>query len=165
MDTPGFDPQRDLNDLERPLSRLRPASIGLSRERMLFEAGRASASAGRRRSAFAFTTAALSVAVVVLGGLLLHERSRRQALEVELAALPERPAPSRPGPSLSPPVLVASAVEASDSYLMLSRRIQAEGIEERRPSVAPSPEGRPLPDPNPPITPTRVRDAYPSLEF
>ena len=46
MDTTGFDRQDDLNALEAPLSALTPLSGGLSRDRMLFEAGRAAARAG-----------------------------------------------------------------------------------------------------------------------
>ena len=86
MDTTGFDPDGNLNELEEPLAALRPLTGNLSRDRMLFEAGRASALAVARRRFLMFSSAGM-VVLVGLGLSLVRERSRRQAFEVAFARL------------------------------------------------------------------------------
>ena len=104
MDPLEDDPEVPLSDLERRLEQWRPASGSLDRDRMLFDAGRASARAeswGRLGAALA---ASFALVAVGLGGLLVRERAHRHGLEVALAertrepALPELvipPAPAR----------------------------------------------------------------------
>ena len=74
-------PRDDLTDLERRLAALRPASGGLDRDRMLFDAGRASARAEGRARAWALSAAASALVAVGLGVGLARERSRALGLE------------------------------------------------------------------------------------
>ncbi|AGA27522.1 hypothetical protein [Singulisphaera acidiphila] len=163
MDTPGPDPQWEINDLERPLARLRPVSGALSRDRMLYEAGRASLAQNTTRDRFLIaTSASLLVALVGLGGLLVHERAQRHILEVTLAARGHEQTSPREEPvqpELLPPIEIVP-----NSYLALSRQIQPGGMDELRPMA----EGRRADDPAElpePIVPVRVRDARGTLNF
>ena len=88
MDSTGFNHQDGVieHELERPLTALEPLPGALNRDRMLFEAGRASAKAGAR--ARFLTLAAATVAVSIgLGLSLFSERSGRRALELAIADL------------------------------------------------------------------------------
>jgi hypothetical protein len=130
-------PQDDLTDLERRLTALRPTAQALDRDRMLFEAGRASARGEGR--AWVLSAAASALMVVGLGVALARERSRALGLERDLIAAGEVPA--------APPIAVTAAprepsppVEvAPDSYLALSRRALA-GLDDL-PAAPPHPPG------------------------
>jgi hypothetical protein len=160
MDTTGPGREQGLNDLERPLEGLRPASpAGLARDRMLFEAGRASAESRRRRWAAA---AALAAIAVGLGGLLAREREQRRGLEALLAERDRAPAlPAGVAPAAPDPVVVVAAVPP-DSYRALSLRISDGGLDE----LASSAPGLSRPGaPALPVAPLRVRDARGLLDF
>jgi hypothetical protein len=130
-------PQDDLTDLERRLAALRPTARGLDRDRMLFEAGRASARAEGR--IWVLSAAASALVVVGLGVALARERSRALGLERAVAAT----RPTSP-PITSPPV--APIEVAPDSYLALSRRALA-GLDDLpvTPSHPPGDLGPPAP--------------------
>ena len=135
MDPAEHGPRGDLNpaELGRRLSRLRPAAAGLDRDRMLYEAGRAAARADLRGRAWLASTAALALACAALGGLLARERGHRLDLERALAATrAAAPEPRRFDP---PPFLAARP--APDSYLALTRRALADGLDEPPPREAP----------------------------
>jgi hypothetical protein len=162
----------DLTALEHRLSAWRPAAGALDRDRMLYDAGRAAAGARPWRLA----TAALLLATLGLGGLLIHERrelarersllaqERRHRLEVE-TDLAARSWASRPTPAIAAAV---PATPAPDSYLALTSRL-AEGVAEapwpdagREPApVGPAPkssEPSPRPVPLRPVDIQRVLD-------
>jgi hypothetical protein len=80
MGPPSPFPRDELTELERRLSNWTPTATALDRDRMLFEAGRASARSGawgRPTTALAVGLAALAVA---LGGWAARERGQRRAL-------------------------------------------------------------------------------------
>jgi hypothetical protein len=118
----------DLTALERRLSAWRPCAGGLDRDRMLFDAGRASASAGGRP--WRLATAALLLATAGLGGLLAQqratlarERSHRLELETALAARIEATRPR----SYAPVTVEIPPIEppSPSSYLVLTARLAA----------------------------------------
>jgi hypothetical protein len=118
MEPPILDPDPTMNDPEHPLNALRPLAPALSRDRMLFEAGRATGRAQGRNRWFA-ATATLSTLIVALGGLLAREHTHRQSLERTLASRVTEHAPT---------VVVVASIppEASPySYLAMSRRAQS----------------------------------------
>ena len=78
----------ELTALETALAGLKPATGGLDRELLMFRAGQESAR--RRQWPWQSTTAALAVAVVVLGTLLLHRPTIHEIVQVEPV---ERPTP------------------------------------------------------------------------
>ncbi len=132
-------PRDDLTHFEQWLAALRPASGGLDRDRMLFEAGRASARAEGRARAWALTAAASVLVAVGLALGLARERSRRLDLERSLVAA------SRISPAIEPPSPPSPPIDvAPDSYLALSRRLVA-GLDDPRPAPE-VPVGRPAPD-------------------
>ncbi len=152
MDPLEDDPEAPLSDLERRMGRWRPASGSLDRDRMLFDAGRASArgeSWGRLVGALA---ACLALVALGLGGLLVRERGYRQGLEVALAERTREPAPREMVAPLPP-----FAEPAPDSYLALSRRILASGLEELPPTVSNAPRDEISERPEPTLTPLSVR--------
>jgi hypothetical protein len=107
MDAPLPD---DLNDLQRRLAGCRPAEAGLDADRMLFEAGRASAQPGRGRLLWPLSTACLAVLCIILAASLIHERAQRLALDrqVQPVPAPSVPAPAPPGSEpLSPAAYLA----------------------------------------------------------
>lgn len=148
-------PRDDLTDLEHRLAALRPSNGGLDRDRMLFDAGRASARAEGRARAWAFA-AASTVVAVGLGFGLARERSRALDLERALVAARE-PTPAPKATEL--PTGAAPAVEAApDSYLALSRRAFAV-LDDPPVASARRPIGPGLPAPERPLSPLRGRGA------
>lgn len=105
------------------LGRLRPATVGLdsARDRLLFEAGRASGRLQGRRVGLIWAAAAGLVVALGLGIPLARDRGRIASLEIALADRTREPVapppPSNPGRTL-PPI-------APDSYLALSRQLLA----------------------------------------
>ena len=130
MDSTGSDREADLNDLEEALAQLRPSSVALDRDRLIFEAGRAAGRAERRGWVGPATAAAFALVAIGLGGLWVRERVQRRGLEETIAGLDAR--------ALSPPrVQPATAVEAPsaqpgpNSYLVLTRHLTSGGMEAR----------------------------------
>jgi hypothetical protein len=122
-------PEINLSELERRLAAWRPASGGLDRDRMLYEAGRAAARADGRVQSWRLATAALVLLTVGLGGLLAHERSHRRALETSIA-IAARINPAQPAEEIaSSASRETSAIEpfAPDSYFALTSRL-ARGV-------------------------------------
>ncbi len=72
----------ELTALETALAGLKPAAPGLDRDRLMYQAGRASARGGRWL--WPGTTAALAAAVVVLGGLLAARPALREVVYLEM---------------------------------------------------------------------------------
>jgi hypothetical protein len=69
----------DLADLVASLSALAPAAAQLDRDRVLFRAGQAASSRGRREAALATLAGVMTLAVVVLGGALWRSAARPPA--------------------------------------------------------------------------------------
>ncbi len=125
----------DLTALERRLSAWRPAAGALDRDRMLYDAGRAAAGARSWRLA----AAALLIATLGLGGLLIHEKrelardrsllaqERAHRLEAE-TALAARAGASQPSAAI-PAATPAIGLPAPESYLVLTSRL-AQGVVE-----------------------------------
>jgi hypothetical protein len=146
METDIPDREPDLTALERRLAGWKPSATALDRDRMLYDAGRASA--GVR--AWRLATAVLLLASLALGGfatqqrarlgreqaLLAHERARRLELETALAAWTAAPRPSAADP---PPV----GAPAAGSYLALTARLAADGIDAPWPAAESEPAPRP----------------------
>ncbi|WZP00825.1 hypothetical protein EP7_002479 [Isosphaeraceae bacterium EP7] len=165
MEPSNFDPERDLSHLERPLEGLHPQAPALTRDRMLFEAGRATGrDQGRNR--WLTATATLAFLVVGLSGLLAREHTQRQSLERTLAARLSEHVPTVLADKPTPPGLVVAASkppEASPySYLALSRRAQSGRLDDWPTNSATLPSGgraerRPAP--------LKVRDSAESLNL
>jgi hypothetical protein len=162
MDTTGFDPQGRLNELERPLSGLRPVTVGLNRDRMLFDAGRAAARADARGRFLTLAAAALAV-VTGLGLSLFIERSRRHSLEVALAGFEHRQ--QSPPSSSIPPVSIATNDASPYSYRALSLLENSGGLCEFRPPIGALQPDRAPPGAEAERAPLRVRDTEKLLQF
>ncbi len=146
-------PRDDLTDLEHRLAALRPTSDRLDRDRMLFEAGRASARAEARSRAWALSAAASALVAIGLGVGLARERSR--ALDLERALIAAKgTSPAHTAPSPTP----ARAIEvAPDSYLALSHRVLA-GLDEMTSVSYRRTDGPASPAPGRPLSPRGLRD-------
>jgi hypothetical protein len=158
MDTPDPLPRDDLTDLELRLSGWTPSAAALNRDRMLFEAGRASARSdtrGRLTTALAASLAALAVG---LGGWAVREHAQRRAVELALAdrsralevALAVRPLPSEPAS-------VRLDATAPNTYLALSHRLATAGVDvPEMPPAPPAHDQRPA-SPGRSLTPLSAR--------
>jgi hypothetical protein len=140
MDSPNPFPRDELTELERRLSGWTPAATALDRDRMLFEAGRASArngAWGRPTTALAAGLAALAVG---LGGWAASEHGQRRALERALVVERSRARESALAERLLPPALAPIPVDtpAPESYLVLTRRLGIIGPDEPEPPPAPA---------------------------
>jgi|GEM_PF-6731167 len=151
-----------MNDLEWPLAGLRPVLGTLNRDRMLYEAGRASARGEARDRLLMAASALLLVASLGLGGLLVQERARRQALEVALAARDQEAIP--PSEKLVLPKSSPVVEIAPTSYLALSRHIQPGGLDEVDPPIEDAGQGDSA-EGSESKMPIRVRDARGILDF
>jgi hypothetical protein len=131
MDTPApFSPE-ELTELERRLSGWAPTAAALDRDRMLFEAGRASARTGARIRLTTTLAAGLAALAVGLGGWAVREHAQRRALELALAdrsrALEVALAGRQPVPAVAP---IPFDAPAPESYLVLTRRLATVGLDE-----------------------------------
>jgi hypothetical protein len=123
IDKPQPDQENELSALERRLTGWRPATGGLNRDRMLYEAGRAAARAEGRSRLWQLATAALTLMIAGLAGLLSRERSQRLALETALAF---RGGAARPMPPVS--LLAQTPTTESlppNSYFVLTAHLTA----------------------------------------
>jgi hypothetical protein len=176
MQTPEHDPRSDLTPLERRLAAWQPATGALDRDRMLYEAGRAAALVEARGPSQPLTqrlaTAALALAAVGLGGLWVHERADRHALEQVLAsrmgASESTPAPGPPVPEPLPDWITDgrdSGALSPSSYLVLTARL-VQGRGEDPSLAAEVPRDRQTRNvPKPHLAPLRPRDFDRVLEF
>jgi hypothetical protein len=127
----------ELSRVEQRLAQWSPSAPALDRDRMLFEAGRASARTARAGQVVAALGAVLAVSFGVWGA---HERSQRKALELALTEttralkVAQSARPVVP-PSIRLPELTSPAPQ---SYLALSHRPATLGGDELRKSSAPS---------------------------
>ena len=156
MDTAEPGPEGELTDLERRLARWRPATVGLDRDRLLFEAGRASA----RGLARLISSLALMLVAAVLGVLLVGERNQRHFLEFRLAQMTNKAA--SPSPIEPTPPLIVGHPPAPDSYLALSLRLRTAGLDDISMPAPDATTGDAPPSPEPPL---RVRGTGGSLNF
>jgi hypothetical protein len=128
------DREPDLTALELRLAGWRPAAGALDRDRMLYEAGRATAAAGARP--WRLATAALLLVSLGMGGLAAQQRSRlgleralmaheqARRLELETALSIRADASRSPIQDAAPAVEVApSGPPAPGSYLVLTARL------------------------------------------
>jgi hypothetical protein len=119
---PENDHDFDMSEVSCRLAAWRPASGGLNRDRMLYEAGRAAARAEGRIQSWRLATAALTLLTVGLGGLLAHERSQRQALETSIAVAARIKSAQPAGEIALPAPKETPAIEPS-SYIALTLRL------------------------------------------
>jgi len=147
MTTPEHDPDGGPTDFERRIGAWRPAPVGVDRDRMMYEAGRASARGDARIRLLAASFAASTLLTLGLGVQLARERSRCEILARSLAVLERRNLPSPPEdrPEAEPEVEVAA-----DSYLALTRR----GLDD--PPASRPPAGADPADPGPTPPPLRA---------
>jgi hypothetical protein len=125
IENPEYERELEISEMERRLASWRPATGGLDRDRMLYDAGRAAARADGLSRPWGLATAALTLVTVGLGGLLLHERSRCMALETSLA-IASRTIPPQPAAAIELPASgktpVVEPFEPS-SYFALTARL------------------------------------------
>jgi hypothetical protein len=162
MDTPEPGPAREINELEATLAPLRPVAANLSRDRMLFEAGRASAGFDARHRFLIATSTSLLIALIGAGGLLVHERARRHGLEIELGARHHEP--TSPWTDAVEPELLPRSEISPTSYLALSRHIQPGGMDDTSSIVEGDGPGHPATDLAPTV-PIRIRDTQRALDL
>jgi hypothetical protein len=155
------DPKDNLSALEQRLASWRPtpAAGGVDRDRMLFEAGRAAA--GGRSGWFA--SACLALLALGLGGLLARERGNRRDLEAALAARVDAPPGPSPAAAVAPPARTVAL--APDSYLVLTQRMLAAGIEDPTLRASNPAPGHPLVHPEPALSPLDARRLGGSLDL
>ncbi len=151
-------PDAPLTPLEEALRRLAPLPAALQRDRVMFEAGRASARSARPWQAAAATSA---LAAVALGAVLLFHRPAPVVVErtIVLGAPPPavEPAPpeERPDPGTAPtppPVLSAPLAFGESEYLRRRRDVIRWGVD----VLPPPPPRAPAP---PPLTPGSLRES------
>lgn len=146
-----------LSDLERRLSALAPAGVGLDADRLLFDAGRASVKAPSRGS---FWPVAAGVLALLSGGLAaawLSERAEHRALVEQWDRAMLRPVLPPPVPVAEP---AASASEetttagmpAPDGSVFASRQFLESGLD----GLAAAPPG-PAPHGPSPADPPALR--------
>ena len=139
-------PDAGLSALERSLSRLTPAPAALARDRVLFEAGRASA---RRGWFWPGVAAASSVAATVLGVLLLsrpadvvHEHTVQVRLVPVPAPAPETP--SLPTEATSAPAPDEAVIPPESEYLRRRQEVLRWGVDALPRLPPPGPTHQPL---------------------
>jgi hypothetical protein len=162
MDTTGFDARDDLSELEEPLKGLSPVTGDLSRERMLFEAGRAKAQADFR-GRFLTLAAAAIVVIIGLGVFSFVERTNRHALEVAIAVLEQRR--EAPASSVIPPFSIASNDASPYSYRALSLLESSGGLHEWELAADAKQPARHAIGAKSEQAPLRVRDSGKLLQF
>jgi hypothetical protein len=162
MDTTEFNAPDNLSELERPLRALNPIAGNLSRERMLFEAGRASAQAAARVR-LAVLTSVASVFIIGLTAFSFTERSKRHALELAIARFDRNR--EEPTSREIPPLSIASNDSSPYSYRALSRLESSGGLLEWNPTAEAIPAATNPTGAMSKHQPLRVRDAGKLLQF
>jgi hypothetical protein len=118
--------ERELSSVEEALAALRPAACGLDRDRLMWEAGRAS-----RRTPVAWPLAAAAAALVAVAlAVRPGEPPQPQAVE-RLVYVTAGPAPPTPAPFLRPAAtgIVAVRQPPHAGYLELRRAVLARGLD------------------------------------
>jgi hypothetical protein len=90
------------DDLEAALRRLTPAPPALDRDRLMYQAGRASRAGAGRCWAIAIGLLALALAPLTLRMSLIRPEPRMERVVVKVPALPQRPSPPPVQPSPLP---------------------------------------------------------------
>lgn len=142
-------PEPDLTAVEARLSQWQPSAAGLDRDRILFEAGRASVAYQTRR-VLAGSVACLVLVGIAFGPIFFHERALRRSAEAQLAQALQ---PARLSAPDSPQADVPSSPDGS-TYLLLTHQALTSGLPE---SVSVTSGGPSLPDSDSTRT-LRVRD-------
>ncbi len=141
-------PDPELTAFEQRLAAWKPAHEFLDHDRMLFEAGRASAQSAARSWRTATFGLALAVAALALSTTYQHHRHAAQthALEAELVALQTRvPVDPSPGEESAPPAHSLQIVVERDSYFDLTRRLASDDLLERFDQPEPARSGHETP--------------------
>ncbi len=139
-----MNPPDNLDPLSQRLAAWSPAPVRSGRDRILFEAGVAAGQRQTRRQ----MAAILIPLLVGSGGWIWHERTERQRVELVLIERSSGPSPTvtrTDGPAPRP--IEQSVAAAPFSYVALSQRVQADGLDFPHP-VSPTS--------NPDRSPTRV---------
>jgi hypothetical protein len=164
MPDPLKDPSEALDELETRLRSWQPSPAGLSRDRLLFEAGRAAAQQPGmgRGGAWRWQLATVAATILALGfGLGWHrERLERRAIEVarnDVGSPVDRPEIEQPLVSSGP---AEKLPPDPCSYFVLVRQFSEENADpghlDRKPRLAPAlPRSTP---PAPRAIPMRPRD-------
>jgi hypothetical protein len=118
----------DLNDLERRLTAWQPAADGVDADRMLFEAGQATARFRYNRRVVLFHLVLATVCCI--WALIEHFERTALARRVQELSAPAAPAPVSPEPSPEPP---------SPHSLLASHRVLDRGLD-AWPAPEPGPE-------------------------
>jgi hypothetical protein len=151
MDSPEPGPEIDLSGIEGDLRRLKPGPIKIERDRLLFEAGRASQRAEHRGRLASILGLAGFVAAIGFGGLFASEHARRVDLEVRLAEKETSSVPPRMV------VETRSLPPEPNSYLILRRNLLVGLSEPRSPGPVEKDEGSSPGDIHPLSQPLRAR--------
>jgi hypothetical protein len=146
-------PDPELTALEARIAAWKPSSGGLDHDRLLFEAGRASAGSSR---GWRTATGCLILTLAALGSLMVRERHRfiqhTQALQTELtAARSESLQKMAPREAVAMADLAVDLTVARASYLDLTRRLASgetldaiDRPDQPTPSILAPDPGRPL---------------------
>ena len=115
----------DADDLLKSLGELRPLAPKLNRDRMLFEAGRASKPKSRVGKILPAVTIALALGLIQRESQVVWERGQRQRLEATIAALEH---PAKPTPTAVEPERIVMTIARElppSSYAALSLRLRS----------------------------------------
>jgi hypothetical protein len=148
-----------MTELERRLAGWSPAPVALDRDRMLFDAGRASAQARIPGSLLTALAASLAALAVAFGGWAIHERAQRRGLEVALAQRSRALEVARNGRSLPlpQPASMAVATPGPNTYLALSNRLATGGLDVPESPAVPTVHDHGSPSPARSLTPLNAR--------
>ena len=150
----GFELDDGLKKIERQIQSWGPAGCGIDRDRLIYEAGRASLNVGPRPVLWRLATAASLLLAVGLGWAWIKERDQRQSVERELAAVRQVVSPDAPvlADAPAPPSHPADP----SSYIVLTRDLRGAADPLLAGEKAVGGGGPPRPLPDEPLTPGRV---------
>jgi hypothetical protein len=148
-----------MTDLERRLAGWSPAPVALDRDRVLFDAGRASVQTRMPGSLLTALAASLAALAVAFGGCAVHERAQRRASETALAERSRALEVAVTGRSLplQEPAPMPVASPAPDTYLALSQRLATSGLDVPEAPAAPTVHDKSRAGPAPTLTPLNAR--------
>ena len=163
---PHPEPDRDeLDAFARRLAGMPPSTQGLNLDRMIFEAGRASACDALPGLVWRGATVLLVLVAFGLGGLLVRAERQRLLLEHQLvASLRERALEQA---DRMPPPMPGHVAEpiAPASYLALSRRIRTGELFDPPSAMGPSARVPTVSGHESPLSPLRVRNPEDVLDL